>query len=198
MKYLLTIFCLIMLLLPVTRGQKPWKSADYKPEPYRKVMVLAKVTDVAARRQLEDFTVKCLTEKGIVAITAYANIKKAPVASREAFLVIADSLQVDALIVYSVNGTEKQAVYTPTVSVGVGVGGMYGGYAGASVPIAGGAKLVTKVNLTVDFYNRASNDEQWAQQLSGTMDGNTDKLAYAFAKSTVKAMMKDELFLPKK
>jgi hypothetical protein len=197
MNHILIAFCLIVLMQPATVAQTSWKSSDYTPEPYRKVMVLARVSDVAARKQLEDFTVKLLNDKGIVAIAAYSNIKQANVASREAFLVIADSLKVDALLVYSVNGAEKVVEHTPTVSVGVGVG-MYGGYAGASVPIAGGAKIVALVKMSVYFYNRASLDEQWAQQLSGTLDGDTDKLAYTFAKTTVKAMMKDGLFVKKK
>jgi len=160
-------------------------------------MVFARISDALARRQLEDNTVKFLNDKGIVAIPAYSNVRQAHVASREAFLAIADSLMVDALLVYSVNGAEQHVQRTSTVSVGVGVG-MYGGYAGASVPISGGAKVVTQVKLSVDFYNRASTDEQWDLQLSGTIDGGTDKLAYSFAKTTVKAMIKDGLFITKK
>ncbi len=194
MKHIIVIFCLITLLLQASLAQSTWKASDYKPEPYRKVMVLAKVTDVAARQQLEDFTVKLLNDKGIVAIPAYRNVKKTDGVSREEFLVIADSLQVDALLVYSVNGAEKQVESTPTVSIGIGVGG-YGGYAATSVPISGGTKMVTVVKLSVYFYNRASTDEQWALQLSGSLDGGTDKLAYTFAKTTVKGMIKDGLFV---
>ena len=198
MKHLLIpIYIVLMFFQPSARAQDTWKASDYNPEPYRKVMVLARVTDAAARRQLEDYTVKFLNDKGIVAIAAYSNVKLTGVKTREAFLAIADSLNVDALLVYSVNGAEKRTVTTSTVSVGVGVG-MYGGFAGASVPIAGGTKLVTQVKLSVYFYNRASTDEQWAQQLSGTIDGGTDKLAYSFAKTTVKAMLKDGLFVMKK
>lgn len=197
MKHFLTAFFFIALMQPATMAQTSWKSPDYKPEPYRKVMVYAKVSDVAARKQLEDFTVKFLTDKGIVAIPAHSNVNQANVASREAFLVIADSLQVDALLVYSVNGAERRAERSPTVSVGVGVG-MYGGYAGTSVPIAGGTKIVTEVKLSVFFYNRASTDEQWARDLSGTLEDGTDKLAYSFAKTIVKALMKDGMFVTKK
>ncbi|MEI7724405.1 MAG: hypothetical protein WCK09_04825 [Bacteroidota bacterium] len=197
MKHLMIAFCFIVLAHQATWAQTTWKSSDYKPETYRKVMVLAKISDVLAKKQLEDFTVKFLTDKGIDAIPAYANVKKTDGVSREQFLIIADSLKVDALLVYSVNGAEKQVESKPTVSVGVGVGG-YGGYAGASVPISGGTKLVTVVKLSVYFYNRASTDEQWAGQLSGTLDGNTDKLAYTFAKTTVKALIKDGMFVTKK
>jgi hypothetical protein len=197
MKNLLTAFCLLLLLHPATMAQTSWKAAGYVAESYRKVMVLARVTDVAAKKQLEDFTVKLLNDKGVTAIPAYANIRQTGEMSREAFLVVADSLQVDALLVYSVNGAEKVVERTPTVSVGVGVG-MYGGYAGTSVPIAGGAKVVTQVKLSVYFYNRASTDEQWALQLSGTLDGSTDKLAWSFAKTVTKTMMKDGMFVGKK
>ncbi len=197
MKQYLIAFLIIVMLQSAAMTQSTWKDAAYKPEPYRKVMVLAKVSDMAARKQLEDYTVKFLTDKGIKAIPAYGNLNKSDGTSREAFLAKADTLQVDALLVYEVNGAEKRVESSPTLSVGVGMG-MYGGYAGASVPIAGGAKVVTQVKLSVYFYNRASKDEQWANQLSGTLDGPTDKLAYTFAKTTVKAMMKDCLFLQKK
>ena len=197
MKHLLITFCLIILVQSGAIAQGTWKASDYKPEPFRKVMVLAKVSNTLVRQQLEDFTVKFLTEKGIDAIPAYPNVKPANVASREAFLVLADSLKVDALLVYEVNGAEKRMENTSNVSVGVGVG-MYGGYAGASVPISGGTKMVADVKMSTYFYNRASTDEQWANDLSGTLDGDTDKLAYTFAKTTVKAMMNDGLFIKKK
>lgn len=198
MKHLLLTFSLILLMQQLAHAQFTWKASDYVPEPYRKVMVYAKILDVTARRLLEDNTVKFLNDKGITAINTYSNIKKTEGLNREKFLHIADSLQVDALLVYSVNGAEQQVENTPTVSVGVGVGGMYGGYAGASVPISGGAKVVTVVKLTVDFYNRASTDEQWSEQLSGKMDDGIDKLAYTFAKTTVKAMFNDKMFVKKK
>jgi hypothetical protein len=196
MKQLLIVFCCFVMLQSATTAQTPWKDPEYKPEPYRKVMVLARVSDLNAKRQLEDYTVKLLTDKGIVAIPAHSHIRDAEGLTREAFLVFADSLQVDALLAYSVNGAEKRVESTSTVSVGVGVG-MYGGYAGASVPISGGAKVVTDVKMSVYFYNRASLDEQWAMQLSGTLDGGTDKLAYTFAKTTVKAIIKDGMFIKK-
>jgi hypothetical protein len=198
MKHLMITFCCAVLVQLSCMAQTNWKASDYKPEPYRKVMVLARVSDIGARQQLEDYTVKFLKDKGIVAIAAYSNIKPTQGLTREAFLVIADSLQVDALLVYSVNGAVDRVEQTTTVSVGVGVGGLYGGYAGASVPISGGAKVVKDVKLSVYFYNRASVDEQWAEQLSGTLDGGTDKLAYTFAKTTVKALVKDGMFLQKK
>ena len=197
MKHLLFAFCLVVLAQPVLFSQTTWKSPGYKPEAMRRVMILAKITDVAARRQLEDFTVKLLADKGIEAVQAYSNLSKTRFDTREAFLAYADSISVDALLVFTVEDARKMAENKPTVSIGVGVG-MYGGYMGASAPISGGTKMVTLVSLSGKFYTRTTEGEQWIITLSGKLDGPTDKLAYSFAKTTARAMVKDGLFLPKK
>jgi hypothetical protein len=75
---------------------------------------------------------------------------------------------------------------------------MWGGYMGASAPIAGGTKMVTMVSMSGKFYARSYTDSQWLISLSGKLDGPTDKLAYSFAKATTKAMLKDGLFLGRK
>jgi hypothetical protein len=198
MKRLLIIISLVVLAQPVLFSQTTWKSPSYKPEAFRKVMIYAKVLDVAARKQLEDFTVKFLIDKGIDAVAAYSTLTRTKFETREAFLAYADSIHVDALLAFEVEDAEKVAVNQPTVSVGVGVGGMYGGYAGASAPIAGGAKIVTMISMSGKFYTRATEGSQWIINLSGKLDGPTDKLAASFAKTTAKAMLKDELFMSKK
>lgn len=197
MKRILFIFYLVLLLQPVLFSQTTWKSPGYKPETLRRVMVLAKITDVTARQQLEEFTVKFLTDKGIEAVAAYSDLKQTRFVTREAFLAYADSIRVDALLVFNVEDAEQVAENNPTVSVGVGVG-MYGGYMGASAPIAGGTKIVTMVSLSGKFYTRTTTGVQWNISLSGKLDGPADKLAYSFAKTTTRAMMKDGLFESKK
>jgi hypothetical protein len=197
MKQLFFIFCLVVLSQPVLLSQTTWKSPGYKPEAIRRVMVLAKVLDDGARKQLEDFTAKLLTDKGIEAVAAYSNLTKTRFSTREAFLAYADSIRVDALLVFTVEDAQQVAENKPTVSVEVGVG-MYGGYMGASAPIAGGTKIVTLVSLRGKFYTRETTGEQWIISLSGKLDGPTDKLAYSFAKTTTKAMLKEGLFLSKK
>ena len=197
MKNLLIIISLVVLVQPVLFSQTTWKSPGYKPEEMRRVMVYAKITDVAARRQLEDFTAKLLADKGIEAVAAYSTLKRTKFDTREAFLAYTDSISVDAILAFNVEDAEKVAVNQPTVSVGVGVG-MYGGYAGASAPIAGGTKMVTMVSLSGKFYTRSTTGEQWIIKLSGKLDGPTDKLAASFAKTTAKAMLKDGLFVQNK
>ena len=196
MNRLLYIFCLALLVPATLLSQTTWKAPGYKPDSIRKVMVLAKVIDDAARRQLEDFTVKFLNDKGIRAVTAYTDLKRTKFASREAFLAYADSIGVDALLVFNVDDAQKIAENKPTISVGVGVG-MYGGYMGASAPIAGGPKVVTLVNMSGKYFTRNTSGEQWIIKLSGKLDGPTDKLAYTVAKNTVKAMISDGLFIKK-
>ncbi len=198
MKKALPILLFLAFAVNVLNAQTTWKSSTYKAEPYRKVMVFARVSDLPARQHLEEYTVSMLRDKGVNAITAMGNVRKTEFASREEFLAVADSLQVDALLVYTIDGAERQAQSTPTVSVGVGVGGMYGGYVGASAPISGGVKMVTIIEASGNFYNRASTEKQWIIKLSGKYDGYADKLAYSFAKSTAKAMVKEGLFVKEK
>jgi hypothetical protein len=198
MKHLLIFIFLVVFAQPFLFSQTTWKSPDYKPAAIRSVMVLAQVEDRVAKQQLEDFTVKFLTDKGIKAVAAYSILKRTKFATKEDFLAYTDSLEVDGLLVYSVEDAEKVVVNQPTVSVGVGVGGMYGGYAGASAPIAGGAKMVTVVSMSGKFYTRSTTGDQWLINLSGKLDGPTDKLANSFAKTTAKAMLKDGLFISKK
>jgi hypothetical protein len=197
MKKLLILLSLVILMQAGLYSQTTWKSPDFKPGTLRKVMILAKVTDETARKQLEDFTVKYLRDKGIDAVPAYANLGETRFGTRESFLAFTDSIHVDALLVYSVESAEKVVQNTPTVSVGVGVG-MYGGYAGASTPIAGGPKVVALVTVSGKYYTRTTTGAQWIISLKGTLEGSTDKLAHSFAKSTAKAMLKEGLFVQKK
>jgi len=198
MKHLLIFFFLVVFAQPVLFSQTTWKSPNYKQESLRSVMVLAQVEDKAAKKQLEDYTVKLLTDKGIQAVAAYSTLKRTKFSTKEDFLTHTDSLGVDGLLVYEVEDAEEVVVNQPTVSVGVGVGGMYGGYMGASAPIAGGAKMAIVVSMSGKFYSRSAEGFQWIVNLSGKLDGPTDKLAYSFAKTTVKAMLKDGLFIIKK
>jgi hypothetical protein len=197
MKHLLIFFSLVVFAQPVLFSQTTWKSPGYKPETMRRVMVYAKVTEVESRKQLEDFTAKFLADKGIEAVAAYSTLTRTKFETHEAFLAYTDSIRVDGILVFDVEDAQMMPVNQPTVSVGVGVG-MYGGYAGASAPIAGGPKMVTLVSLSGKFYTRSATGEQWIIKLSGELDGPTDKLAHSFAKTTAKAMLKDGLFISKK
>jgi hypothetical protein len=188
----------ILLIQSFSFAQSSWKSTEYKPEKYRKVLVLAKTTDDLAKRQIEDATVKFLGEQGIVAIVAYSNIVDADLVSEDAFLSKADALEIDALLVYKVIATNTEYKNGPALNASVGIPvrvGIFGGFLGTNVPLAGGAKTVNTVKVTASFYNKASKAMQWSFPLSAKLKKSTDKIAVDFAKITTNAMLKDKLFV---
>lgn len=196
-KYSLLLFS-FFLIQTVVFAQSSWKSPQYKPEAYRKVIVLAKTSNELAKRQIEDAAVKVLKEKGIEAIPAYATITAADLVSEQALIDKADGLGVDALLVYTVTGNNSQYKNKPSVNASLGVPvrvGIFRGFLGGNVPLAGGSKTVKTVQITASFYNRTSKLIQWSFPLSGVLKNDTNKLANSFAKSTVNAMIKDKLFL---
>lgn len=198
MKNIIFFLCAVFFSQQTTSAQSSWKSPDYKAEAYRKVIVMAKISDELARRQLEDATVKLLKAKSIIAIPAYSNITGADLASEEAFMKKADTLQADALVVYTITGTGTQYKNTPSVDAYVGVPvriGIFRGSIGGNVPLAGGTKAVSVINATAGFYNRSSKDLLWSCPVSGKAGKGTDKLASDFAKTTVNALIKDNIFL---
>jgi hypothetical protein len=179
-------------------SQESWKSPEYKAEPYRKVLVLAKVSDETARRQLEDKTVNLLNDKGIKAIAAYANVTDSDFSSEDVFMTRMDALEVDGLIAYEVKGTNTEYKNSPSVGVNVGVPvriGIFSGYVGTRVPLAGGTKSEQKVNVNASFYNRSTKAMQWSLPLSGVLKNDPGKLAGVFSITTVNGLMKDKIFL---
>ncbi len=195
-KNILLLVC-FLLSQTIAVAQSSWKSPEYKPETYRKVMVLAKTTDELIKRQIEDATVKLLNDKGIESIPAYANIVDTDIANEESLIAKADALGVDALLVYNVTGNDTEYKNAPSVNASVGIPvrvGIFGGFLGTNVPIAGGAKTVKTVKATATFYNRSSKSMQWSFPLSGKLKGDNSKLATTFAQKTVSAMIKDNLF----
>jgi hypothetical protein len=194
----LTLAYIMLALIQQGASQSSWKSPTYKAEAYRKIIVMAKISDDLARRQLEDATVKLLNEKGIAAVPAYSTITEADLASEAAFMQKADALQADAMIVFNITGRGTEYKNKPSVDAYVGVPvriGIFRASIGGNVPLAGGTKAVTVVNATAGFYNRSSKDLLWSTPLSGKLKKDTDKLAAAFAKATVNALLKDGIFL---
>ena len=189
-------FLLVFIAFPtIVWSQDTWKVQGYQAIQCNKVLVLAKISDVIAKKQVEDYTVKFLTNLGVATIPGYSTIRDRSFDSREEFLAFVDSLGVDALLVYTIEDIEKTTELVPSVNVGFSVSGMWGGFLGASTPISGGPKVVTQIIGKGSFYVRNHDTEQWLIRLVGNLDESTSKLAYIFAKSTVKAMKKDKLFI---
>ena len=178
-------------------GQSSWKSPTYQKEAYRKVIVLAKTTNPGAKRMLEDETVAELQANGIQAIPAYSNFSEADLVSEETFLTKANQLEADALVVYTFNSTTTEYKNSPTVSASVGVPvrvGIFRGFLGTSVPVAGGSKQIQKFSGSVLFYNRQSPEMQWSLNIGGKIGSDSAKQARNVAKNTVKAALQDDIF----
>lgn len=177
--------------------QSSWKSPSYKKESFQKVMVLAKTSDELARRQLEDATVQQLKNKGINAIPSYSNIKPEDLKSEEAFIEKATALEVDALVAYNFGNIKSEYKRKPSVNANVGVPvrlGIFRGYLGTNVPLAGGNRKVETVNGQAVFYTKGTTTIQWSQSLSGDLKNGTQRLASDFASKTVNKMAEDQLF----
>ncbi len=190
-------FMVFIFLLSCGAQKSSWKSPSYKKDTYRKVLVLAKTTNDLAKRQLEDATVDQLVGKGIAAIPAYSNIKEADTETEEKFLAKANSLGVDALLVYNFGKVKSEYKNSPSVNARVGVPirmGIFRGFLGTNVPLAGGAKKIETVEGTAAFYTRDNSAIQWSQSLRGNLKNGTGNLASDFAVKTVDRMIEDQLF----
>lgn len=178
-------------------GQSSWKSPTYQKGDYRHVIVLAKTTSPGVKRMLEDETVAELQANGIQAIPAYSNFSEEDLVSEETFLVRANALEADALLVYTFNGTTTEYKNTPSVSASVGIPvrvGIFSGFLGTSVPIAGGAKQVEKFSGSVHFYNRQGPDMEWSLNIGGKIGPDASKQAKSIAKNAVKVAFQDGIF----
>lgn len=178
-------------------AQSTWKSPNYQKETYRKVIVLAKTSNMGAKRLLEDQTVAELMLNGILAIPAYSNFTDQDLNSEESFLAKANQLEADALLVYTFNPITTEYKNTASVNASLGVPvkvGIFRGFLGTNVPLAGGVKEVQKFSGAVMFYNRQSTDIQWTFGIEGKIGNDSVKQAKGLAKSTVKASLKDGIF----
>lgn len=159
-------------------------------------MVLAKISDDAARKQLEDATVNALKAKGFNAVTAYMHVTADDLSSEEKFIQKIEAEQVDALIVFDKPSTTSEYKNTPSVSAGVGVPvrvGFFNVFLGGSVPIAGGVKQEQVINLKSSFYNKDSRMPFWALDLNGKLNKGTASLADEFSLKVVSSLISSNI-----
>jgi hypothetical protein len=170
-----------------------WVSPEYSKPEYRKVAVLAKISDKEIKQMVEDNAVLALREKGINAITSYLNFKETDMASNETLLARADQLQVDAVVVFSVLREDTKVQNTPTLSAGVAIPvriGFFTAYLGGNVPLAGGPKLLDVLQLKSEFYNRNSDVSHWNTTYEFKLKNNYEAIAKGWTSRTVAAILK--------
>ena len=199
-KYINKTFFLILLDLIFfqgSRAQSSWRDPNLKPDRYHRILVIAKIKDPIGERDFEDATVAKLREKGISAIPQYSSIAGADTLSDDSFNRITDSLGIDGLLVYALEAPGKVYQRRSSVSLGVGIPfrlGIFGGFLGTHVPLAGGTQVITVVNGNASFYNRSSKNMQWSNPFSGSNEGWGD-LADKIARVTVRSMIRDQIFI---
>ena len=173
-----------------------WVSPEYSKPEYRKVAVLAKISDKEIKQMVEDNAVLALREKGINAITSYLNFKETDMASNETLLTRADQLQVDAVVVFSVLREDTKVQNTPTLSAGVAIPVrivFFTAYLGGNVPLAGGPKLVDVLQLKSEFYNRNSDVSHWNTTYEFKLKNNYEAIAKGWTSRTVAAIFKSKI-----
>lgn len=175
-------------------GQSSWKSPNYQKEDYRKIIVLAKTSNPGAKRLLEDQTVAELQAVGIQAIPAYSSITENDLATEDSFIAKANQLEADALLVYNFDPLTSEYKNSPSVNANLGIPvrvGIFRGFLGTNVPIAGGPKQVQKFSGSVSFYNRQSTDMQWNLGIGGKIGSDRAKLARNISKNVVKTALRE-------
>lgn len=175
-------------------GQSSWKSPNYQKEDYRKIIVLAKTSNPGAKRLLEDQTVAELQAVGIQAIPAYSSITENDLATEDSFIAKANQLEADALLVYNFDPLTSEYKNSPSVNANLGIPvrvGIFRGFLGTNVPIAGGPKQVQKFSGSVSFYNRQSTDMQWNLGIGGKIGSDRAKLARNISKNVVKIALRE-------
>ena len=197
MKLALAVIALCALGLDVEAKTKPsgtWTAPDVKPAAYRKVVVYAKLTDEAVRRQMEDYAVLGLKARGTDAVAAHQVLTPEDLASREAVEAKVKEIGVDAAVVFTVSGQSKEQESTATLSVGIGVGassGPYGVFLGGSVPI-GDSKNSTFLILGIrsEFHALDSVGPRWIGNYTTDLERGVGTAVVEVADLTIKNLKK--------
>jgi hypothetical protein len=179
-----------------TKTTSTWTDPQAQPKVYAKVLVLARVSEPSAKRILEDKVVQGLNEKNIAAVAAYQVLTEEDLATEESIRAKAESLGIDAGIVFTVVSHEQAQVASgPKGSLSIGFGGGYGGFIGGSVPIGGNTvETVHSVVMKGDFYQAGVAKPIWMAQYESDLSHGVDSEASVVASDTVKYLKKSKLF----
>lgn len=184
------------LLVAGMKTTSTWTAPEHTQRPYSKVMALAKITEEANRKVVEDEIVAAFVKQKMTAIPAYVHMKPEDLASPEAARKKALELGVDSALVVTVLEKGTQVKAGPSVSVGVGVPvhvGMFSVFVGGSVPVGGGPKQTQVFSVKADFYEKDSEKPIWSATYSGNLDYGIESAAKDLAKQSVKQLKKAKI-----
>lgn len=164
---------------------------------YSKILVLVKVQEPEIEKAFENSVVAALKDKGYNSIPSYSSFTTAELENTERLIAKADSLQVDALLAFTLVSVETSVINTPQVNASIGVPvsiGFFSVYLGTSVPLGGGPVEEKTVHLKVELYtDRNSSVPTWNMPLTGSLSDGSDALIYTFTRKTVKALFKQKI-----
>jgi len=196
-KIVIATACLLFLLSVSAVFSVCQAQSNQDGHKYKKILVLAKIEQGDVERNFENTMVIALKDKGYEAITAYSTFTKSELENTARLVAKADSLQVDALLAFTLTGIDTKVINTPTVTASVGVPvtiGFFSVFVGGSVPLGGGPVEEKTVNVKAGFYtDRNSTQPSWTMDLSGNLADGNDALIYSFVKKTVKALIKQKV-----
>lgn len=197
-KYILAFGCFLMAILPAFSQKvlNSWVSPEYSKTNYRKVLVMAKISDKENQQMVEDHAVMALRDEGVNAITSYLNFKEADLASTEAMNARVDQLKVDAIVIFSVLKEDTKVRNSPSLSTGVGIPiriGFISGFIGGNVPLAGGPKLIDVLQLQSEFYSRNSETPHWNTVYEFKVKNNYEAIAKGWTSKTVASLFKSKI-----
>lgn len=188
---------LLAVTLPAaakTKSSGTWTDPEVKAATYTKVVVYAKLQDMAVRRVFEDTAVSALKERGCGAVPAYEVIVPEDLANRETIVAKLKALGADAALVFVV---EEQGVVSkprPTVSIGIGVmagSGPVGIGVGGSVPVGGGGNSTYMIfGIRSEFHAMGVDGPRWIGNYTTDLQRGGATAASEVADLTVKNMKK--------
>jgi hypothetical protein len=158
-----------------------------------KVMVLAKLDNAGHKKNMENIMASRVKSTGAEVLTAHATLTEGDMASEEAFKTKLTELGVEGLIVFSDGTLRKAYKNKPSVNAGLGVPvkiGIFKGYIGGNVPLAGGVRQQSKVTLHVYYFDKFYEGIRWDKVLKGNLNNGTEALAQKFANATLKQLTK--------
>ena len=158
-----------------------------------KVMVLAKLDNAGHKKNMENIMASRVKTTGAEVLTAHATLTEGDMASEEAFKTKLTELGVEGLIVFSDGTLRNEYKNKPSVNAGLGVPvkiGIFRGYIGGNVPLAGGAKQQSKVTLHVYYFDKFYEGMRWDDVLKGNLNNGSEALAQKFADATLKQLTK--------
>lgn len=188
------------LSLPALAGAKTtstWAAPDLQPATYRKVVVLAKISDDVAKRVAEDAVVKGLKDRGVEAVAAYQVLTPADLESDAAIAAKAKELGVDAGLVFTVTGESTEVTSGSNVHASVGVpvrAGPFSLFVGTSVPLGGGPSAVKTVSVRSQFFVEGAEGPRWIASFATDLKNGPDKAAQDVATQALKQMKKAGIF----